>query len=82
MQCSSYLITCLACVRAEKDESCFGHILCHEHGSAAFMKLMEAGAIVEAPDPALDSFSIESKPLCNMGSVFELVEGANDSYFV
>jgi hypothetical protein len=46
------------------------------------MKLMEAGAIVEAPDPALDSFSIESKPLCNMGSVFELVEGANDSYFV
>jgi hypothetical protein len=46
------------------------------------MKLMEAGAIVEAPNPTLDSFSFESKPLCNMGSVFELVEGANDSYFV
>jgi len=82
MQCSGYLISCLAFVRAEKAESCFGHILCHEQGSAAFMKPMEAVAIIEAPNPALDSFSIESKPFSNTGNVFELAESANDSYFV
>ncbi len=78
MQCYSYLISSPAFLRTEKAESSCNHILCHEQGSAAFMMPMEAAAIVEAPNPTLDSLSIKSEMFGHTRYISELAKGADD----